>query len=91
MAYSLTMTTRYEVVAVAADGRSKLVGYTCRQSRMGLLTVARQVGADLVAFLGVTDADVATYVRDGAGRWNLMLGQKGVVRFSGRTQREVTR
>ena len=75
--------TRYEAVVIRQDGEKRLVAYSGRKSRAGLLSAVQQRGQAVIAFLGLSDSDQMTW-RNG----EFALGTGHAIRWSGRTQRD---
>ena len=82
VAHLVNYPTRYEV-ALEHAGRSYLVGYTIRRSRVGLLSKMRERGADI---LRITEMPESATVA--ACDKTLAFSNGSVIRFTGRTQRE---
>lgn len=77
--------TRYEMIATSPDGRRFLLLYSRRASMPGLLTCARQRGAELCDRIGVDDSPRCTKAR--GGRFPVLdMGNGWTIGFSGRTQ-----
>lgn len=83
--------TKYEVAAVhPASGRSAVMGFTARTTKLGLLAVMRQRGEELIELTGLGHTEPIDFEKDGAGRWTARIGRTGwVVKFTGRTERHV--
>ena len=75
--------TRYEAVVIRQDGEKRLVAYSGRKSRAGLLTAAQQRGKAVLAFL---ECNVASTLEWKNGEFRMCDGS--VIRWSGRTQRD---
>lgn len=75
--------TRYEAVLVLPGGDRRLIGYTPRKSKPGLLRAAQRVGRQIVATAAITDDAQMTWR---AGGFDLGGGAR--IEFSGRTQRD---
>lgn len=78
--------TRYEVVAQRPDGTTALVGYTPRRTLSGLRDAAGNRGTELVAWLDAPPGAEMSWRRGCTDTVQITGG--GIVRFSGRTQRE---
>ena len=75
--------TRYEAVVERHDGTKRLLAYSGRKSRQGLLAAIRQRGQAVLAFLALSETDQMTWEK-GA----FALGTGNAIRWSGRTQRD---
>ncbi len=76
--------THYEAVVVHHNGEKRLLAYSGRKPRHGLLAAAQQRGAAVIAFLGLSETDQMSWLKD-----ELVLCVTGnVIRWSGRTQRD---
>jgi hypothetical protein len=78
--------TRYEVEVEHPNGARKLVAYTPRRTGTGLVSAVTAHGERIVSFLGI--GDTASMSWKGKGRDAMGVDGGGVIRFSGRTQRE---
>lgn len=78
--------TRYEAVVVRPDGKQALLAYCGRHSMAGLREALCQRAQAVIAFLDAPAGAEVTYPRRGPQEISITGG--GVVRFSGRTQRE---
>lgn len=78
-----TEPTRYEVILERGEER-RTVGYTARRSRPGLYPFVRDVAAFVLAELGEDEDTPMTKTRG-----SVTFGTGWVLRFSGRTEREV--
>lgn len=77
--------TRYEVVLTNNGDVCRLVGYTARQSRGGLLALVRANGPALLAITKLSEGAKFSW----QGTRAASLGENGwIVKFTGRTQRE---
>lgn len=79
------MTTKYEITARHSDGRSFLIGFTARKSRVGLLAVLRDRGDEILVKCGFTDGAKAEYTK---GRFPCVLSEGWTIGFTGRTKLE---
>ena len=75
--------TRYEAVVIRGDGERRLLAYCGRHSRRGLIDALQNRAEIAIKFLGIGADARMTLAKDA-----ISLTGGGMVKFTGRTQRD---